>query len=117
MKRIVIAAAFAVALPLGLASAAGPFDGQYTGGSPPMGRMGCPASTATVTITDGKITGNYKIAAYTFPVSGTVAPDGTVTGKWSAYPLTGKISGSHFEGSYTSTECHGARPISLDKNG
>jgi hypothetical protein len=117
MKRIVIAAAFAVALPLGLASAAGPFDGQYTGGSPAMGRLGCPASNATVTIADGKITGNYKISSYTFPVSGTVAPDGTVTGKWSVYPLTGKITGGHFEGSYTSQECHGARPISLDKAG
>ena len=117
MKSAIFAAAVAVALPLALANAAGPFDGQYRGGSPAMGRQGCPASTATVTIADGKITGNYKLAAYTSPVSGTVAPDGTVTGKWSVYPLTGKITGGHFEGSYNSQECHGARPISLDKTG
>ncbi|HXP74685.1 MAG TPA: hypothetical protein VN823_11115 [Stellaceae bacterium] len=117
MKRIVIAAALAVAVPLGLANAAGPFDGTYTGGSPPMGRQGCPASDATVTITDGKITGKYKISSYTFPISGTVAPDGTVTGKWSVYPLTGKIAGGHFAGSYNSKECKGDRPINLDKTG
>ena len=117
MTRIVFAAALAVAVPFGLASAAGPFDGQYTGGSPSMGRQGCPASNATVAIADNKITGNYKVSSYTFPVTGTVAPDGTVTGKWSVYPLTGKITGAHFEGSYTSQECHGARPISLEKGG
>jgi len=117
MKRIGIVAVFAIAVPLALANAAGPFDGQYTGGSPPMGRLGCPASTATVTIADGKITGHYKISAYTYPITGTVTPDGTVTGKWSVYSLTGKIVGGHFAGSYNSTECHGERPISLDKSG
>jgi len=96
---------------------AGPFDGQYAGGSPGMGRMGCPATTATVTITDGKITGNYKVSSYTFPITGKVAPDGTVTGKWSAYPLTGKFAGGHFAGEYTSKECGGGRSITLDKTG
>jgi hypothetical protein len=117
MKAVIVAAAFAVAMPLALASAAGPFDGQYTGGSPGMGRFGCPASTATVSIVDGKITGKYAASSYSFPISGTVAPDGTVTGKWSVYPLTGKFSGTHFEGSYNSKECKGPRPVSLDKSG
>jgi hypothetical protein len=57
------------------------------------------------------------VSSYTFPVTGTVAPDGTVTGKWSIYPLTGKIVGGHFAGSYNSAECHGERPITLDKAG
>jgi hypothetical protein len=117
MKAVIIAATFAVTAFAGSAYAAGPFDGQYTGGSPPMGRLGCPASTATVTIADGKITGSYKIAAYTYPITGTIAPDGAVTGKWSVYPFTGKFTGGHFEGSYTSQECHGARPVTLDKAG
>jgi len=117
MKRIAFGTALAVVVPLGLASAAGPFDGQYTGGSPAMGRLGCPASTATATIADSKITGKCSSSSYTFPITGTVAADGTVTGKWAVYPLTGKITGTHFEGSYTSQECHGARPINLDKGG
>jgi hypothetical protein len=53
----------------------------------------------------------------TFPVSGTVEPDGTVTGKWSVYPITGKFTGTHFAGTYTSKECGTGRPIALDKAG
>jgi len=118
MRRIVIAAALAVAVPFALANAAGPFDGNYTGGSPGTGgRLGCPATIATVTIADGKITGNYKSESYTFPIRGTVAPDGTVTGKWSVYPLTGKFSGGHFAGEYSSKECGSARSVALDKSG
>ena len=117
MKALILAAALAAAAPLGFAYAAGPFDGTYSGGSPAMGRMGCPATNATVTVTDGKISGKYQISAYTYPISGTVAPDGTVTGKWAAYPLTGKIAGGHFTGSYTSKECGGARPVELNKSG
>jgi len=117
MKRFVIAAAVAVALPLGLATAAGPFDGQYTGGSPGSGgRTGCSATIATVTITDGKISGKYTERNYTFPITGTVAPDGTLTGKWSVYPISGKLAGGHFASSYNSKEC-GERPIALDKAG
>jgi hypothetical protein len=118
MHRIVIAAAFAVALPLGLANAAGPFDGQYTGGSPGSGgRLGCPATIATATIANGKITGKYTERQFTFPITGTVAPDGTVTGKWGGIPITGKLAGGHFASSYTSKECGADRPITLDKSG
>jgi hypothetical protein len=117
MNRIVIIAALAITVPFAVANAAGPFDGTYAGGSPAMGRMGCSATTATVTITDGKISGKYEISKYTYSISGTVAADGTVTGKWAAYPLTGKISGGHFAGSYTSKECNGARPVELNKTG
>ena len=121
MKRFAVAAASLLVGSLTVASAglyaASPFDGQYTGGSPSTGRLGCPATTATVSIVDGKIKGSYTSSSYTFPISGTVAPDGTVTGKWSVYPLTGKIIGSHFDGSVNSTECKTARPITLDKKG
>lgn len=116
MKSVIIAAVL-IAAPLALANAAGPFDGQYTGGSPAMGRQGCPASTASVSIVNGKIAGKYQTSSYSFPISGTVAADGTVTGKWSVYPLTGKFTGTHFAGSYTSKDCGGQRPITLDKSG
>jgi hypothetical protein len=117
MRAVIFAAAFALAAPLGLAFAAGPFDGQYAGGSPGMGRGGCPATTATVTVVDGKITGKFQTGSYSFNITGTVGPDGTVTGKWSAYPFTGKIAGGRLEGSYTSKECGAARPVSLNKAG
>ena len=117
MKRVFISAALAIAVPFGAAQAAGPFDGQYKGGSPAMGRMGCPNTDATVTIADGKLTGKFLEKNFTFNITGTVAPDGTVTGKWAAYPFTGKFSSTHFAGSYNSKECKGDRPITLDKTG
>jgi hypothetical protein len=119
MKRIVIAAAFAVALPLGLASAAGPFDGQYTGGAPATGARGaaCPIITGTVSVVDGKLSGKFSESRYTFNMTGTVSPDGTMTGKWAAYPMTGKFTGGHFEGTYNSKECGTERRITLDKAG
>ena len=118
MNRFVFTAALAIAVPFTLAHAAGPFDGNYTGGSPGTGgRLGCPPTQATVTITDGKIAGKYTSGSYSFSISGTVAPDGTVTGKWSVYPLTGKFTGGHFAGEYTSKECGTGRGIALDKSG
>jgi hypothetical protein len=118
MKSVIFAAALAAALPLATANSAGPFDGNYTGGSPAAGgRNACPATIATVSITDGKMTGKYTERSYTFTVSGTVAPDGTVTGRWSGNPFTGKFSGGHFAGSYSSKECGAQRPIELNKAG
>jgi hypothetical protein len=120
MGRIVFAAAVAVAIPLGLAGAAGPFDGQYTGGSPPTGGRGasCPQTNGTVSVVDGKLTGKFSESRYTFSMTGTVAPDGTMTGKWAGtYPVTGKFAAGHFEGTYASKECGTERPIKLDKTG
>jgi hypothetical protein len=116
MKAVIFAAALAAAVPLALAHAAGPFDGQYAGGSPAM-RGTCPATTATVSIVDGKISGTSKVSAYTFSITGTVAPDGTVTGKWATYPFSGKIVGGRLTGSYNSKECKAERPVTLDKTG
>ena len=118
MKRIVIVAALAAAMPFAVASAAGPFDGQYTGGSPRVrGATVCPVSSGTVTVVDGKLTGKFTESRFTFTMTGTVAPDGTVTGKFSAYPMKGKFTAGHFEGSYDSKECGTERPITLDKAG
>ncbi len=116
MKRIVVTVALAAAVPFTLAHAAGPFDGQYSGGSPAIGRT-CPNSTAAVTVVNGKMTGEYQMKTYTLHINATVAPDGTVTGKWSVYPLTGKFTGTHFAGSYDSKECGAQRPITLHKSG
>jgi hypothetical protein len=118
MKSVIFAVAMAAAIPLAAANAAGPFDGNYTGGSPAAGgRNGCAATIATVSISEGKITGKYTERNYTFNISGTVAPDGSVTGRWSSNPFTGKFSGGHFAGSYSSKECGAQRPIELNKAG
>jgi hypothetical protein len=45
------------------------------------------------------------------------APDGTASGRWPADSFTGKFTGSHFSGSYSSGECGAERAISLDKAG
>lgn len=117
MRALIVAAALAVVAYAGAADAAGPFDGQWTGGSPGTGgRGGCGELTATVTIADGKITGQYTQRAFTFPITGTVEPDGTATGNWNKNKLTGKFAGTHFTGSYTSPDC-GVRAVSLDKKG
>ena len=117
MKRISIVALFVVAVPIAFANAAGPFDGQYTGGSPAVGRT-CPTTNGTVSVVDGKVSGKFSESRYTFSMTGTVAPDGTMTGKWAgSYPVTGKFTGGHFEGTYASKECGSERRISLDKSG
>ena len=121
MKRIVIAAAFAIALPVSFASAAGPFDGQYTGGAPPVrlgGNVSCKETTATVSVVNGKMTGKFTDQIHSYSINATVAADGTVSGLWAAYPLSGKFSGTHFDGTYTSKECgNTVRTISLNKSG
>lgn len=121
MRGMLIAAAVLAVAQLGVAHAAGPFDGQWKGGSAAgggtTGGTRCPATTATVTIADGKITGTYSFLKYTLHITGTVKPDGSATGHWSSNPFTGKFSGTHFEGTYSSTECGTDRGIFLDKQG
>ena len=67
---------------------------------------------------DGKVSGKFSESRYTFSMTGTVAPDDTMTGKWAgSYPVTGKFTGGHFDGTYASKECGSERRISLDKSG
>jgi hypothetical protein len=119
MRRLLIAATVIAIAQLGPAQAASPFDGQWKGGSASGGGTSgghkCPATTATVTIKDGKITGSYSSQQYTFNIAGFVKPDGTATGKWSAYGFNGTFSGTHFKGTYSSKECGSDREIYLDK--
>ena len=118
MKNVFFAAAFAAAAILGVAFAAGPFDGQWTGMSPGTGgKSGCGDKAATISITDGNITGQYTQKSYTFPIAGTVAPDGTAAMSFNKNKLTGKFAGTHFTGSYDSPECGAGRPVTLEKKG
>ncbi|HTZ79898.1 MAG TPA: hypothetical protein VMC10_18440 [Stellaceae bacterium] len=103
----------------GPAFAAGPFDGTWTGESPPgPGRNGCPANEITAKITDGKLLGEYQVGRYTFHIRGTVGADGKLTNGFMAnIPLEGAFSGGNFEGSYQSKECNTVRKVTLHKTG
>jgi hypothetical protein len=117
MARIFLMVALVSLMPFGSAPAAGPFDGAWSGGSPGVhvGNRPCPPTTATVTVADGKMAGKFEVGINSFKLGGTVAADGSVTGKWGGNPMTGKFAGDHFSGSYQSGECRIERPISLDK--
>lgn len=120
-RGMLVAAAVLAVAQLGVAQAAGPFDGQWKGGSAggggTSGGIRCPPTTATVTIKDGKVAGTYSFSKYTYDIVGTVKPDGSASGKWAAYPFTGTFSGTDFKGTYSSRECGTDREIFLDKQG
>ncbi len=67
---------------LASALAAGPFDGQWSGGSPAahVGTRTCAPTTATVTVTNGKMKGKYEFGSTTPSIRGNIAPDGSLTG-------------------------------------
>jgi hypothetical protein len=98
--------------------AAGSFDGEWSGGSP-AGNSGsshvCVPTNATVKVAAGKLSGDYSFGKYTYKISGTIAADGTVKGKWGGNQMTGKFEGDHFSGTYNSGQCGVDRKISLDK--
>jgi hypothetical protein len=99
------------------ALAAGPFDGTWQGEVPGMGRQ-CPANTVTATVVDGKLTGTYDAARFTFHIGGTVRPDGTlVKGVMGTDPLAGKFTGNEFTGTYTSKGCSSPRQVTLHRAG
>ena len=60
MKRLMVAA-IAVLLPLGVAFAAGPYDGTWTG---PLKGSGthCPPGAITLRVADGRIAGNIQLS-------------------------------------------------------
>jgi len=109
----------AMLLMSGAAFAGGPFDGAWTGESPPgPGRNGCPANTISATVTDGKLAGDYQVGRYTFHMRGTVGADGKlVNGFMANIPLEGVFTGRDFKGSYASKECNTTRPVTLHKTG
>jgi hypothetical protein len=117
MARVLLTVTLLSLLPFGPVCAAGPFDGEWSGGSSAIhvGSRTCAPTTATVTVANGKMTGKYEVTNLSFKLGGTVAADGSVTGRWGGNPMTGKFVGNHFSGSYQSGECGAERPIALDK--
>jgi hypothetical protein len=102
---------------LAAARAAGPFDGQWSGGSPAVhvGTRTCAPTTATVTVANGKMAGKYEVGISSSSIRGNVASDGSVTGHWGGNSFSGKFAGDHFSGTYNSGLCGTERPVSLDR--
>jgi hypothetical protein len=106
MKRLMIAI-LAVLLPLGMAFAAGPYDGTWTG---PVNGSGthCPPGAITMRIADGRITGNIRLSNGTVRLDGTVAADGSATASYNyvsngtSGTVSGKFSGGQFTGTFDS---------------
>lgn len=100
------------------AGAAGQFDGEWEGGSPSVyagpGKK-CVSTTAKVTVADGKMTGKFEFGSSSYPITGTITPDGSVTGHWGGNAMTGKFAGKHFAGTYNSGLCGTERPVGLDR--
>ena len=117
MKRMLMSiAAAALAAPMSSAIAAGQWDGMWIVDAPPAGQSqptasssGCDAVRIPVQVSGDKITGSLQRSPYVTgrveggtgknatPLTGTIAPDGSVTAKWQNYPATGKLSGENAE--------------------
>jgi hypothetical protein len=92
-------AALAGLMTVGVAFASGPFDGQWNGHTF-YNNKHCITGDFPVTVADNKFEGVWKGIRGTYPVSGTIAPDGTVTGTVGKGRLTGKFAGDNFEGTF-----------------
>jgi hypothetical protein len=117
MARVARKAAIVLAvavLACGVAGAAGPYDGKWTGGAEPSGAK-CKATAITIEITNGQATGTTERAVGGSGVTGAVAQDGSFDGRVGSAHLVGKFSGDAFDGSYGSPEC-GARHVKLSRS-
>lgn len=102
MKRLVVTA-FAILLPLGVAFAAGPYEGTWTGQLKGSGTH-CPPGAITLRVADGRIAGNIQLSNGTVRLAGSVAADGSATASYNyvsngtSGTVSGKFSGSQFTG-------------------
>jgi hypothetical protein len=110
MVRSASLAAALVALPMATAHAAGQYDGNWFVDAPSAQNAGtterssgCEPVRIPFTVTDNKINGSLERSTYGTgrveagkgsPITGTVAPDGTINAQWQNYKATGKLSGN-----------------------
>jgi hypothetical protein len=112
LRSVSLAAAVVVA-PMLAAHAAGQYDGNWFVDAPSAQNAGtterssgCEPVRIPFTVSDNKITGSLQRSTYgtgrvesgtgkaSAPITGTVAPDGTITAQWESYKATGKLSGN-----------------------
>ena len=106
--RSFIAAILGILGTVGVAVAAGPFDGVWHGTVEQSGGR-CPQGAVAMKITDTAIVGRFSIGGSQVPFHGTVTPDGAVNVAYN-YPehgvsgtMTGTMSGGAFTGKFDST--------------
>jgi hypothetical protein len=111
LKSVSLAIAV-LGLPMLPAYAAGQYDGNWYVDAGPAGQAqptaessGCDAVRIPFQVKDNKISGSLQRAPYgtgrvepgtgrsATPITGTVAPDGTVNAQWENYKATGKLAG------------------------
>jgi hypothetical protein len=114
-RRGALALALALAFCSQLALAAGPFDGQWKGNSPPNGKS-CKSIDINVTIANGLASGQAVTSVGNFAVTGTARPDGSFSGTLGTSAFTGTFAGDHFDGSFhTPYPSCPVRTVSLDR--
>ena len=87
------------------ASAADPYDGQWTGSATAAQGGRCKAANVTVTVLGQEAIGEAKFGADARNINGTVRPDGTFGGTIGFQHLVGKFSEDKFEGAFQSFDC------------
>lgn len=91
-------------LPLGDSSAAGPYDGQWTGTATAT-RGRCRPAVVTLTVAGRVVTGQARFEADAQSINGTVYEDGTFGATLGFQHLTGKFVRDEFEGTFTRSDC------------
>ena len=113
MKHLVVLSLAALAVPLGVAVAAGPYDGKWSGTA--VAASGGPSCSAKldVEIRNNNLKGTELLGGRSrIALAGLVAADGSFVS--SGRGFTGKFSGSSFTGTFVETataDCHGWRVI------
>jgi hypothetical protein len=108
----------ALAAPLGVAVAAGPYDGKWSGTA--VASAGGPACSATlnVEIKDNSLKGTELFAGRSsIPLGGRVAADGSYVSSGGGF--TGKFSGNSFTGTFreaANADCRGWR-VTMERAG
>jgi hypothetical protein len=104
MKRLLFLVSIASLLFLGNASAAGPYDGEWSGSATSKDSR-CKSASVTLTILGNQATGQAKFDPDARNIHGTVRPDGTFGGTIGFQHLTGKIVDDTFEATFQNPDC------------
>ena len=99
------------ALQIGIAHAAGPFDGRWTGSWSGISTVGpqpypCQQYSGNIdmTISDGRLTGTTT-GQFQGTIEGVVAENGKFTGKMGPYDMSGSFSAKRFNARFTTAKC------------
>jgi len=89
---------------VGVACAAGPFDGTWTGSATPSAGR-CKPAIVTLTVEGATVTGQARFDTEAPNINGTVRDDGVFGATLGWRPLAGKFTEDGFEGTFESAGC------------